>query len=259
MTLITFSTSQISAIRIAFEAIDSLVADVNFEFSRDGIIIRDLDKSGNMLISATMGADKFDTYTYDCPSEKYNLGICVETIVKAVKCNLEYDVITFKVQSSNGTIPLVSVSLTSRARNEVKTCWIKTAQVLMNPNGIKELEYDIKLTMEPTMLTKYIKDINHMCPTVCITADKDKLQFIGYVENEMVLTQAILKGKMLEIICDENTMEVSRKLNSKDLLLLNKCSCLSETVSLYLSNSTPLLIEFPLASLGTLKLVYIRR
>jgi len=256
MSLVSFSTTQITSFKTAFEAINSFVSDVIFEFSKEGINIRDLDKTGKILISAFFDANKFDSYVYEFTDEKTCVGVAIDTIVNSIRSNLTYDVLNFRFESVKKMPPSISIVLTSREREENKTCYIKLANVVQNHNTISELQYNARATINPITFNKFIKDLNHVCDTTTIKLTKENLIFEGLGDNRLVISQNIKKGKSLDIIFDDDNRirSMSKTVLIKYLVLLNKCINLSQEVSLYFSNENPLLIEYPLASLGLLRL-----
>jgi proliferating cell nuclear antigen len=256
MSLVSFSTTQITSFKTAFEAINSFVSDVNFEFSKDGITIRDIDKTGKILISAFFDAQKFDSYVYDFTDEKTCIGVAIDTIVNSIKSNLIYDVLNFRFENIKKMQPTISITLYSKERNENKTCYIKLATVIPNNNTISELQYNARATISPITFTKFIKDLNHVCDVITIKLSKENLIFEGWGENRLVISQNIKKSSSLEIIYDDDIQirSINKTVLVKYLILLNKCINLSQEVSIYLSNENPLLVEYPLASLGLLRL-----
>ena len=263
MTLISFSTTQLNAFRTAFEAINSLIPDANLEFSKDGLLIRDLDKTNTILVSARFEADKFDNYSYDCPSDKYNIGVVIENLVKCIKCNLSYDVITITIEDDKDVKPKLKIVMTSKERNETKTCYPKLTNIVANNNNIKVMNYPSKITLQPSVLNKHIKDINHICDSVMVKLFADGLLLIGYQEDEVAMVQALNKNNKMEIILDDdvNLDDIEKKIVVKNLMLLNRCVNLATQVSIYIPSKKtkdPLVIEYPLASLGNMRLVYVR-
>jgi proliferating cell nuclear antigen PCNA len=252
MTLITFTTTQIGAFKIAFEAIESLVSDVLFVFTADGIHIKDIDKTGNLLVSAVFDASKFDTYTINKTVLK--LGVAVDTIVKAVKTNLPYDVLLCEVEDDNQ----MTITLTSSKRGEKKVCPIKLTDVIATTKEIQTMSYDTTLEIDPNTLTKYVKDLNHVAESVILNVTPKHFELIGTVstrdKTHTAVTYTIKNGPILTIQSDVST---SKTITVKRLLLLNKCVNLSPVITMCISNGLPLIFTLPMASLGELKLLFI--
>jgi hypothetical protein len=257
--LVTFTTTQISALRIAFEAIESLISDVMFVFSADAIRIKDVDKTGKLLISAKFETDKFDTYKFDHTTDMFKVGIATDSIVKAIKSNLSYDILTFEVKSDVGHEVEASITLTSIERKETKKCVLKKANVLSSSDNIATLLYDVECSISPSLLSKYIKDINNVADKVSIGVNVEGLYFKGFIDdktNERLVVSHQLKhdGVFGMDIVDGSFPSKTVSINS--LLLLNRCVNLCPKCLIYLSNNQPLLFIYPLSSMGELKLLF---
>jgi proliferating cell nuclear antigen PCNA len=257
MVLVELSTTQMMAFKTAFEAINSLLSETNFEFSSNGITIRDIDKTGRILVSAVLEANKFDSYKFDCNYSKYNIGVNIDSIVRGIKCYLNYDILDFKFDSPKDVKPSMKIELSNKERNDKKICHIKMCSVMTNENVIKSLDYTYRATMKPQIFGKYIKDLNHICNNLTFKINKDKIIIYGYYDDELtteVHLNQITDG--LSIISEVDTnCDVIKNIDMKYLLILNKCNNLSQEISMYFSNDHPITIEYPLASIGVLRMV----
>jgi hypothetical protein len=261
MSLITFTTTQINAFRIAFEAIESLVSDVLLVFTPEGIYIKDIDKTGNLLVSAFFDANKFDTYTLDESITKYKIGVAIDTIVKAVKTNLPYDILTCEIFPGPPSLTSITITLTSTKRDEKKICPIKITDVISSNKEIQTMIYDTTVDINPTILTKYIKDLNHVAESVILNVSPSYFELVGTVPHHTntvpTVTYRIKNGNTVNISSDDNKTVHSKTLTVKRLLLLNKCVNLSPTITMCITENKPLIFTLPMASLGILKLLFL--
>ena len=99
--ILEFSTTQISAFRIACEVIDNLVHDVNLEVSADGIKIRETDPNSKLFLSVWFSGGNFDLYNYLYDNAKFDVGIDIGNIVSSLTQRLKYDVLRFKVYADS--------------------------------------------------------------------------------------------------------------------------------------------------------------
>jgi hypothetical protein len=178
-------------------------------------------------------------------------------MVRGIKSNLPYDVLTFTL--SNGNTTTITCNLTSKERNESKVCYIQPIDLAVNNNNIKEIVNTARIDISPSLISKYIKDLNHVCDTVRIELNNERMVLTGLVEDKAVVSHFIKKGNTLGITIDDTTEGVPTKtISIKRLVLLNKCTNLTqEDISIFLSTGSPMIVSYPLSSLGTLKLVYI--
>jgi hypothetical protein len=84
VVILELKTSQSTAIKIVVDAINSLLTDANFDFfpynmENDngepiigGMVVKEVNKTGKILVYMKLEADKFDIYKYNYHKKKYN-------------------------------------------------------------------------------------------------------------------------------------------------------------------------------------------
>ena len=255
--IMEFSTTQISAFRIACEVIDNLVHDVNLEVSADGIKIRETDPNSKLFLSVWFAGGNFDLYNYlcDCPTGKFDVGIDIGNIVSSLTQRLKYDVLRFKVYSDFS----IRLELESYKRDEVKTVKLKKVEALpfTDYSDILPVVYSHSVTLSTELFSKYCKDIIRTSQGLLLKLNKNKL----VISKEDESLEYSINGKTkhnLQIILqpDNKTPNdfVSSMLPSKYFSILSKLSNISELVSIMIGGN-PTLIKYNLGSLGELKLV----
>jgi len=106
MIILELKTAQSTAIKIVVDAINSLLNDANFDFypqyiiknennekQTGGIILKEINKTGKILVYMKLDADKFDIYNYNYHKDKLTLGIDINNLLKCLKCMSHYDTI----------------------------------------------------------------------------------------------------------------------------------------------------------------------
>ena len=81
--ILEIKTSQATAIKIVMDAINSLLTDANFEFrpyyidedengkkKTGGVVVKEINKTGIILVYMRLDADKFDVYKYNYHKNK---------------------------------------------------------------------------------------------------------------------------------------------------------------------------------------------
>jgi hypothetical protein len=255
--IMEFSTTQISAFRIACEVIDNLVHDVNLEVSADGIKIRETDPNSKLFLSVWFAGGNFDLYNYLCEAEtgKFDVGIDIGNIVSSLTQRLKYDVLRFKVYSDFS----IRLELESYKRDEVKTVKLKKIEALpfSDYSDILPVVYSHSVTLSTELFSKYCKDIIRTSQGLLLKLNKNKL----IISKEDESLEYSINGKTkhnLQIILqpDNKTPNdfVSSMLPSKYFSILSKLSNISELVSIMIGGN-PTMIKYNLGSLGELKLV----
>jgi hypothetical protein len=253
MALVEITTTQINNFKTTFECISSMLTDINIEITNEGIFIRDVDRTGKIVVSALLDAQKFDIYNFTYNYPKISIGVDIVNIITAVKSNIIYDVLKISVYDTKEII----IELYNKERGETKRTVVPAVPVLTNVNNgiIKSIDYSHLITLPPTTLSKYLKDINGtQSDNVRFVIDANKVLISGMVEEKILTTYELFNNKSLSIVSAENET-LTRSIDIKYIIILNKCINLSGLVSLYFANNQPITAAYKLSSLGTLKLV----
>lgn len=253
--LTEFSTTQISAFRIACEVIDNLVHDVNLEISADGIRIRETDSSANLFLSVWFSGGNFDLWNYLHDQPKFDVGIDIGSIVTSLTQRLRYDTLRFKVYSDFS----IRLELESYKRDEIKSVSLKKVECLpfTDYTGIIPAKYSHSVSLSSELFSKYCKDIIRSSQHLLLRLNAHKL--IISKEDESIEYSILGNSKHnLQIIVSPETSNpkefVVSMLPSKYFSILSKLSNISELVTLLIGGN-PTMLKYNLGSLGELKLV----
>ena len=154
VNILELKTTQASAIKIVVDAVNSLLTDANFDFypyymddetkdenyesdSNDssseseketeapkedskkrigGMILKEVNKTGKILVYMRLDADKFDVYKYNYKKKKLTLGIDISNLLKCLKCMSHFDTMTWLVDDDD--INKLVIILESAERKE---------------------------------------------------------------------------------------------------------------------------------------------
>ena len=130
--ILELKTSQTAAIKVLTDTLNSLLTDVNFVFypniieseindtkQTGGIIIKEINKTGTILVYVKLDADKFDSYYYNYSKNKISLGINLNNLLKCLKCMSHYDTMVWAIDADD--INKLIIILESTERKEKKT------------------------------------------------------------------------------------------------------------------------------------------
>ena len=121
MIILELKTTQSTAIKIVIDAINSLLTDANFDFfpynientenndsesneyksTIGGVILKEVNKTGKILVYMRLDADKFDVYKYNYHKKKLTLGIDISNLLKCLKCMSHFDTMTWLVDDDD--------------------------------------------------------------------------------------------------------------------------------------------------------------
>lgn len=236
-------TVRSSAIRVLFESLKEILTDVNMIFNKDCLKISSMDGSRVAMVYLKLNAEEFEFY--QCEKDLM-LGVNMTSLFKLIKTVNNSDTISFFVTKDEPT------KLNIRIENTEKLTTYKY-QLLEIENKefkIQPKEFDSMITMPSTDFQKICRDMNNMgADKVEIKSIDDKLIFscLGDIAEQ----ETVVGGNKM---ASGNEL-VQGVFSLKFLLLFTKATNLCNTINIFLTNDYPIIIEYSVASLGTVKFI----
>jgi proliferating cell nuclear antigen PCNA len=250
------------------DAIHSLLTDANFDFypyniideeteetKIGGVVLKEINKTGKILVYMRLDADKFDVYKYNYHKKKLTLGIDIQNLLKCLKCMSNFDTMSWVVDDED--INKLMIILESSERKEKKTFKLNLMDIEESSYDIDPIQFPYSITLPSIDFHKYCKDMSASTEKIEIKVTNNKLFFsgkgeIGNIEFEVGETN----GGLSIISTSTNMNEIVQGLfELKFLLIFTKCTNLCNHVTLYLKNDYPIIVSYQVAALGEIKLV----
>lgn len=244
--MINIKTTQTSAFKTAIDGISSLLNTANIEFHiTNGITLKEVDKTGRVLVYARLEKECFETY--EVFSNRI-IGIDIGLLNKCLKNANNYDVLTMNQETPLNDFKVI---LGSHSKEVSKTYKLKPLTIPENLTGINPIDFSHRVTISSIDFNAYCKDISNYSERIKIHVDSKEIIFSSALD-EVVITRHV--GPKLKIECvDDKPLDVVYDLQF--LLLFTKCSNLSDKVDIFIKEGYPVILQYKLASLGELKLV----
>ena len=267
VVILELKTSQATAIKIVVDAINSLLTDANFDFfpynmENDngdsiigGMVVKEVNKTGKILVYMKLEADKFDVYKYNYHKKKLTLGIDINNLLKCLKCMSQFDNMSWVVDDDD--INKLCIILESSERKEKKIFKLNLMDIEEQNYDITPIQFPYLITLPSTDFHKYCKDMAASTDKIDIKSTSNKLYFsgkgeIGYIDFEVGESNG---GLSITSNTNNNNEIVQGLFELKFLLIFTKCTNLSNLVTLYLKNDYPIIVNYQIGSLGEIKLV----
>jgi len=268
VNILELKTTQTTVIKIVTDCINSLLTDANFDFypyyiedNNDstnnqigGVVLKEVNKTGKILIYMRLDADKFDLYKYNYDKKKLTLGIDIGNLLKCLKCMSHFDTMTWLVDDED--INKLVIILESIEKKEKKTFKLNLMDIEGEIYDILPISFPYSITLPTQDFHKYCKDMSATTDKIDIKATNNKLIFsgkgeIGYIEFEVGETNC-----GLSIVSTTTNNEIVQGLfELKILLIFTKCTNLCNQVTLFLKNDYPIIVTYQISTLGEIKLV----
>ena len=286
--ILELKTTQTSAIKVLTDTLNSLLSDVNFIFypkyitentdnsdnsenenlnetdniadniadkKVGGVIIKEINKTGTILVYTKLDADKFEIYNYNYNKNKLSIGLNLNNLLKCLKCMSHFDNMTWQVDSED--MNKLVVILESSERKEKKIFKLNLMDIEEEKYEVEPIDFPYSITLPSQDFHKYCKDMSSATDKIELICTNNKVIFLGNGELGQVEFEVGETNGGLSIEVNNNCSDeiVQGLFELRFLIIFTKCTNLCSTVTLYLKNDYPLIVKYSIASLGEIKLV----
>jgi len=255
--IIELKTGKSHIIKILFECIKNFLNETNIVFTHDTITISNCDSYGNVYIFLELKAKEFEHYFCD---EKRIIGIDVIDLYKISKTTTSSDVLSIFVEYDNPDELIIITE--NKDSKEVIENRLKTLDLGQDSLSIPAMEFDSQIVFLSQKFQKICKDfesfkvqeleIRSINTQVILSAYKG-----GEIARKVVLNSDTVDNDKSTIIIptyeQDNIYRGIFKLSYFTHFV--KATPLCDKVYLYISNDKPLVIEYNVTQLGSLKFI----
>lgn len=250
--LLNIKTVQASTIKLVIDAMKEILMDVNLEFDDTGMKIIALDNTHIVLIHLKLEADKFEKYF--CEKKLY-VGINMLKFHMLIKTITNSDILSLFILKSDPNI--LGITIENGERNVKTTYKLSMLDIDVVNVDIPPQDFNTIITMPSAYLQKIIRDMHNLAEYMEIKNINDKL--ILNCQGEFCCQETVLGTEKSQNINmkknNENVKEIVQGVFSlKYLSIFTKCTNLCSTVEIYLKNSYPIILQYSIASMGTVRL-----
>ena len=252
--LLNIKTVQASTIKLVIDAMKEILMDVNLEFDDTGMKIIALDNTHIVLIHLKLEAEKFEKY--HCEKKLY-VGINMLKFHMLIKTITNTDILSLFILKNEPSI--LGITIENSERNVKTTYKLSMLDIDVVNVDIPPQDFNTIITMPSAYLQKIIRDMHNLAEYIEIKNINDKLMLSCQGEfccQETVLgTEKSQNINMKKQGNDCNNQEIIQGVFSlKYLSIFTKCTNLCTTVEIYLKNSYPIILQYSIASMGTVRL-----
>jgi len=241
--------ADVTILKKIVESIKDIVNIVNIDAGPTGLAFQAMDLSHVALVSLVLRSDGFQNYRAD---RNIPLGIKLVNLHKILKCADNQDVVTLECEDDPQQL---MIKFESQQQDKSSKFCLNLMMQEDEQLQIPETVYSSRVTMPSGEFSRIIRELSQLAESVKISTTKKSITFAVHgdiVNGEMELKEnnSNRPDQTIKIDVDETVV------NSFSLTFLNqftRASALSETVNLYMSENTPLVVDFPIGDFGSLK------
>lgn len=283
--IVELKTSQGNSFRIISESINSLISQVNISFypfyienensdddkseeedkseenlskekKTGGVIIKELNKTGKVLIFIRLDADKFDSYKYEYQKKKLTIGVDVNNLLKCLKCMGNNDIMTWYIDDSN--MNCLNIEFESAISKRKKKFKLNLMESDEEGYGIKPINFSYEITLHSSEFHKHCKELSSVnVEKIDLKATANTLYLSGVSDIGLEVEYEFGKDTNSGLIIETDTPNeiVQGLFELKFIMIFTKCTNAGNNVTLFMKNDHPVVITYPIGSLGEIKFV----
>jgi proliferating cell nuclear antigen len=246
--ILELKTVQSSAFRVLIEALKEILTDANLEFDNTGMKVVAMDASHTVLVHLKLDAKNFEHYNCDT---RLVLGINMLNFFKLIKTMNNSDTLTLYVENDNTN--LLGIKIENGEKNTVTNFKLNLMDLSEEIIQIPPASFDSVITMPSPDFQKICRDMHNLADTIEIESVGEQLRF--KCKGDFASQETIMGETASGMAFIKNNEEIVQGVYAlKHLVLFTKCTNLCNSIEVYLKNDYPLIIQYTVASLGSIKL-----
>ena len=253
--VLTIMTTQTGPFRTLMTALKDIILETNITFTKEGIKIINMDKSHTVVVFLDLPAANFEFY--ECKREKIIIGVNLYYLFKLINSIENNETLTIYIENKDydeGSVSELSLKFDNIANKQCTIHKLRLLEADQEEEMYPDIVFSSVITFPSTEFQKTIRTLSNI-------SNKVEIRSVG---NELIF-KCVGKFATTEIKRSESDgMSFLQKNNSskiiqgvfslKNLSYFIKCTNLCSQIELYLENDMPLVIQYSVASLGTVRL-----
>lgn len=249
--ILELKTVQSSNIKILFEVLkEVLLSDINIVFSPDSIKVLEMDGSRVAMVHLNLLSSAFEYYYCE---KKIIVGLNTNNFYKIVKIANNNDTISFYIDKNREDV--MGIKMENSDESRVFKAELHLLDLPMMQWDIPKTEFKSIISLPSVKFQKYMKDLNSLGTDCKLEIKSVGQQLIFGCKGEFSDNKAILGSSDNTKFNTDSDDIIQGKFSLKFLILFTKATNLCHTVQIYLKNDYPIILEYTVGSLGSLKFV----
>ena len=254
--VLEIKTVQIAPFRTLMTALKDILLETNIVFKPDGIRIVNMDKSHTILAHLFLDAEKFEHFY--CKYPKIVIGVNMFHLFKLINTIDNDDTLTIYIEEKEYSEGVVDNLGLKFENGDIKQCKIQKLK-LIEPEQeelqVPDVPFSSIITLPSTDFQKIIRDLSNISERLEIKSVGNELIFKcegPFATAEIRRSES--DGNMEFLQKQSASHVIQGEFSLKNLGYFIKCTNLCNSIEVYLKNDYPLIIQYTVASLGSIKL-----
>lgn len=256
--VLTIQSLQIHPIRNLLTAIKDILTDVTMTFTKEGIKIINFDsKNHTILVDVVLHAERFEKFV--CIPDKIIICANTQQLFKLISTMTNDDILTIYIDKADYHDGIVSELGLQYDNREIKQCYshkLRLIEVETEELVMPEMEYSTIINLTSNYFHKVIRDMNGISDRIEIKSVGNDLIFscVGPYASCQIIRSENDDDTMSFIGKPDASKVIQGEYSMKSLTNFIKCSSLCPYLEIYLENNRPLIVDYKVATLGSIRL-----
>jgi proliferating cell nuclear antigen len=247
-------TVQGQTIRTLIEAIELILPEENFTFTKEGIQMIAVDTTQSLIVHLKLLAQRFEVYHCEKPK---SIGLSIMNLLKIMKIVGNVHTLTMFMKSNDDERLFIRIENPDKNIRDLFS--LNLLDITPRNFGIPDETFTSIITMPSIDFQKFMRDMSHIGDYVEIISAGDSLRMKvkgEFAEQEKIFGES--HGCMNFLKTDSKDI-VHGEYNLRFLVMFSRCTNLCNNIEMCLKNNFPLIIRYQVANLGEIKLAVIGR
>jgi len=232
------------------ETINKIKTDINIIFSQDNITIKEVNIYNTILYTVILPSKSLDKYIYNYQHDKLLIGLNIQSILTILSSVSNNDIM--KLHICLDKLDELFITIYDKIYNVSKTSTIKLNKSYDNNLVVSTVNYDIQYNLNSLMIARILKDLANTNDNIELNASQNSLILLS---NNIEYNIKPSKHCLINISKSFKKSIIS-KYSLQWLYAFNKCASMSENTIFYISENTPLIIEYSISSYGIIRIAF---
>lgn len=252
-----------------FNSLTPILTDVNLLFTKEGIGMKKSNNAKTVLIDFILHAKDFSTFYVNPTKGKVILGVKIQTLVTYLKA-IEDNSIVKIYKKMNDDQFCIELDKTANKSSKTTLMQIRILDVTEDEIQLKELDYETSASMNAKEFNNTIKNMASISKILNLTLTDKSIIF----ETRDIEMSSGSRMTMFSHKSDDSELDSESENDNDDdhgclidssnfkvehLLMIGKCTTnITSNITISLKEDLPLLVKFPLSSLGEISFIVAR-
>lgn len=257
--VLLIKTIQSGPFKTLINALKDIILECNIIFTPTGVKIVNMDKTQTVVVYLDLPADKFEEY--ECARDKIIICINLQNFSRILGALETNDTLVMYIDGKHydeGFVSSFFVRIESKSMDQIASYGLHLGETDSEETIFPDMKFTTEITMPSIDFQKIIRALSNLTNRIEIKAVGDEVGFKCYgqaADADIVRPSATEKaGGNGKAGVGASSEVVQGVFSSRTLSNFIKCTNLCPQIVLYLGNDLPLVVQYAVANLGTLRL-----